>query len=368
MARAIPFNSFRGIDVLLVREAAECSGCCGSAVGSRAMPPAGDKPAKKTATRRAKKARAEPKSRGLAAADASMGAPPAALDKLAKQVESDGGAVLARYRDPLGGHWQLLATLPLEAVKPTPYQRDLSEPHVARLADRIGRLDRFLDPVIAYRKGDGEYWTPNGHHRTAAMHQLGARAITALVLPDEEIAFKILALNTEKAHNVKEKALEVIRMARALAEDPDTAARPESDFAVEFEEPAFLTLGLCYEKRPRFSGGAYQPMLRRVDRFQGARLAGALAARERLAERLLEIDDAVADAVKALKARGMDSPYLKPFVIARVNPVRFTPTGTGAAAPDLDETLEKMLAAARRFDAAKVRSDQVARAAGPPEE
>src|SRR5262249_43928753 len=150
------------------------------------------------------------------------------------------------YRDPVGGNWQLLAVLPVDRIEPTPFQRDISDTHVARLADVINRLDRFLDPVIAVPGGDDRFWTPNGHHRLAALRRLGAKCVVALLLPDAEVAYRILALNTEKAHNLREKSLEVIRMARALAID---ATRPESGFALEFEEPAFLTLGICYEKR-----------------------------------------------------------------------------------------------------------------------
>ena len=45
------------------------------------------------------------------------------------------------------------------------------------------------------------------------MTQLGAKAITALVVPEPDVAHRILALNTEKAHNLKEKSLEVSRLA-----------------------------------------------------------------------------------------------------------------------------------------------------------
>ena len=310
---------------------------------------------------RKKKKAAEPASRGLTPAQAAAGAPPAKIAALVKEIEADGGRALAPYKDPLGGQWQVLAVLPLETVKPTPYQRDLSESHVKSLTERIGQLDRFLDPVIAYRKDEGEYWTPNGHHRTAAMKALGARSIAALVMPDSDIAYKILALNTEKAHNVREKSLEVIRMARALAElDP----RPEREFAVEFEEPAFLTLGLCYEQRGRFSGGTYQSALKRADSFSSKKLPDSLKVREGWAKTLLETDDAVAEAVKKLKERGFDSPYLKAFVVARINPLRFK---RGASMP-MEELLEKMRGAARRFDAGKVKADQVGRAGGPPED
>ena len=128
----------------------------------------------------------------------------------------------------------------------------------------IETLDRFLDPIITVQQGDG-YWTPNGNHRLQAMRKLGAKAVIALVVPDPDVAFKILALNTEKAHNLKEKSLETIRMLRALADERTT--RTEREFTFEFDQPSFLTLGAAYEQRPRLSGGAYNPVLRRIDDF-----------------------------------------------------------------------------------------------------
>jgi ParB family transcriptional regulator, chromosome partitioning protein len=313
------------------------------------------------AKRGRRKKTAEPASRGLRAPQVAQGVAPAAVRALTRQLEADGGAVLATFRDPLGGRWQLLAAIPIERIKPTPFQRDLSDPHVERLAGAIGGLDRFLDPVIAVRADDGTYWTPNGYHRAEAMRRLGGRSLTALVIPERETAFRILALNTEKAHNLREKSLEVIRMARSLAElDP----RPESEFALEFEEPAYLTLGICYERNGRFAGGAYQPVVRRVEGFLRARLPNALETRGRRADLLGELDQAVGVAVAALKSRGFESPYLKAFVVARVNPLRFQ---RGAKA-EFDETIGKMLASARRFDAAKVKPGQVATAGGAPEE
>jgi ParB family chromosome partitioning protein len=280
---------------------------------------------------------------------------------LAEQLQADGGTVLATFRDPLGGHWQLLAALPLDLVEPTPYQRDLSPTHVARLADAIDRLGRFLDPVIAVRAEGGKYWTPNGHHRLGALRSLGARAITALIVPEHEVAHRILLLNTEKAHNLRERALEVIRLAEGLARLDD---RPEREFEAEFEEAALITLGLCYQQNGRFSGGAYHSVLKRVDKFLGARLRGALETRRERAGKLLQLNEAVNQAVSGLKARGFESPYLKAFVVARINPIRFT---RGAKA-EFDETIDKMLAAVEKFDAGKIRVEQVARTGGAPAE
>lgn len=318
------------------------------------------KTAKKATKKRTSKKKAEPASRGLEAATLTQEKAPAEVTALHETIGGDGGEVLASYRDPLGGNWTVLAALPIDKVVPTPFQRDLSATHVGRLGVVLDKLDRFLDPVIVVHHAEsGMYWTPNGNHRLNAMTNLGARSIVALVVPQMEVAYKILALNTEKAHNVKEKSLEVIRMARSLAElDP----RPESEFALEFEEPVLVTLGACYEQRARFSGSAYSPVLKRVEAFLDLPLPEAIEVREARSAKVLAMDDAVAAAVKALKARGLDSPYLKQFVVARCNPIR----GRSAEVPEWDEVLDKMTAKAQAFDAGKVDPGQVAGAAGPP--
>jgi len=310
---------------------------------------------------RRKRKSAAPEPRGLTARQVGQGAPPAAVMQLMEAVEADGGSVIGAYREPLGGLWQVMAALPVERVEPTPYQRDLSAPHVARLAVAIEKLGRFVDPIIVVRTAEGQYWTPNGNHRLAALKGMGVRSVVALVVPEPEVAHRILILNTEKAHNVRERALEAIRLAQALAQLDD---RPEREFATELEEPALLTLGLCYLENGRFSGGAYHPVLRRTEKFSAAKLSKALAVRQERAARLLELDGVVATAVQTLRDRGLESPYLKAFVLARINPLRFK---RGATA-DPDDVIAQMLAAAQKFDAGKVRPDQVARTGGAPEE
>jgi ParB family chromosome partitioning protein len=308
-----------------------------------------------------RKKKPEAGSRGLAADQVGAGKPSPEAAALGARIEADGGAALAFYRDPLGGHWQVLASLPLERVDPTPFQRDLSEAHVKRLTGVIDALGRFLDPIIAVRGPEGRYWTPNGNHRLASLRALGARAIVALVLPETEVAYKILALNTEKAHNLREKSLEVIRMARDLA---PRGALTEKDYALEFEEASFLTLGVCYEQNGRFAGGAYHALLKRIDAFLGKPLADALEIREQRAKALLELDAEVVVAMAALKERGFESPYLRPFVVARINPIRFQ---RGAKA-EFDETIARMLASAKKFKAEGVKAEQLARAGGAAED
>jgi ParB family transcriptional regulator, chromosome partitioning protein len=339
-----------------------------------AEPKAAKQPRSKSDTkpRRKERAAAEPRSRGIPPDAIGSGPPPAAIMQLTEAIQTDGGTVLAPYKDPLGGHWQIFAALPIDLVEPTPYQRDLSKPHVERLSAAMDKLGRYLDPMIVVRgEQPGEegpegqtalhpYWTPNGNHRLAALRQLGAKSVVAIVVPDIEVAHRILLLNTEKAHNLRERSLEVIRLAQLLAE---SESRPEKDYEIEFEEPALLTIGLCYQENGRFAGGAYHPILRRVEKFESSSLPKALETRRERAARILELDAAVTEAMKKLKERGFESPYLRPFVVARINPIRFK---RGAA--DVDEVIDTMLASARKFDAGRIRADQVAKAGGAPEE
>jgi ParB family chromosome partitioning protein len=307
-----------------------------------------------------------PRRRKAAALSAGLSAPETAagdladLDELADAVEQDGGGVLARYRDPVGGKPLLLAALPVDRVEPTPYQRDPSDPHVKRLMGVVEKIGLFLDPIIVIRRDNG-YWTPNGNHRLQALKKLGYRAVTAIVVPDANVAFKILALNTEKAHNLREKSLETIRMARALA---GTSDADEASFAFEFEQPSFLTLGVGYEERSRLSGGAYQSILRKTDAFLDVPIGKALKERERRGKKVLKLDDAVANIVERLKKKGLTSPYLKSFVVSRINYTRFSKAPT----IDFDEAFDKITASAQKFNVDKVRQEDVARSGGAPDE
>jgi ParB family transcriptional regulator, chromosome partitioning protein len=320
-------------------------------------------PARKSAKKRAsarKRLTPAKEKRGLEASAARLAPDASELAELSAAVRAAGGAPIGAYRDPLSAHPLLVAMLPLAAIEPTPFQRDLSPTHVKRLAQKIDESGTFLDPVIAVRGASGGLWTPNGRHRLAAAKLLGMRAITALVSPDEALAYRILALNTEKAHNTKDRSLEVIRMAQALAKSSPKSR--ESEFAAEFESPAFLTLGLCYQDAPRFAGGAYYPFLRRVDRFADKPLAAGLRERAGYAARLLEIDARVKEVVAALQEKGFRSPYLRSFVVARINPVRFVKQKKGETAPPMPigAALTRMAASARKFDTSSVRERDLA--------
>jgi len=289
------------------------------------------------------------KARGLEAAQIPVSIEAPQIAELTALVRSSGGVPIGAYHEPLGGRTLLLASLPLSAVQPTPFQRDLSPTHAKRLAEKIDETAAFLDPLIVVRGEEGRFWTPNGRHRLAAAKVLGMRQIMALISPDDALAYRILALNTEKAHNLRDRSLEVIRMARSLARQHVKA--PESQFLAEFESADLLTLGVVYERAPRFAGGAYGSLLKKVDRFSEGTLVASLRERENHASRLIEIDGLVKKIIAALQAKGFKSPYLRNYVVARINPVLFhkAKKGDNKPAMPLAQALTRMAAAAKTF-------------------
>ncbi len=317
--------------------------------------------ARRAPARRKTPKKAAPRSRGIQPEDCRIETLPAEAAEVAARISDEGGIVVGSYYEPLGRNPLLLAALPIDSVEPTPFQRDLSDAHHKKLSEVIDRTGLFLDPVIAITAPDKGFWTPNGRHRLEALRRLGAKSIIALVVPKREIAWQILALNTEKAHNLRERALEVIRIYKGLiAED---ASRPEKDFAFYLEDPALVTLGLCYERKGNFAGGAYHPILRRLMEFSSEPLRKTIGEHEKYAEKVFELDALVTETVDKLKERGLVSPYLRAFVVARINPLRWIRDEP----PPLAEVLKTMRERAVKFNVAKINQQDLARSGGVPD-
>ena len=86
----------------------------------------------------------------------------------------------------------------------------------------------------------------------------------------------------------------------------------------------------------------------------------ALKERIRRGGLILAIDDQVSHIVDKLKQRGFTSPYLRPFVVARINPIRFSKSTEF----DFDDVLSRMRKNADKFNLDKVRQEDVVRAGG----
>jgi ParB family chromosome partitioning protein len=121
-------------------------------------------------------------------------------------------------------------------------------------------------------------------------------------------------------------------------------------------------LGVVYEQASRFAGGAYSSLLKKVDRFSERTLAASLREREGYASRLLQIDAQAKKIIATLQAKGFKSPYLRNYVVARLNPVRFHKIKKGDTAPPMPiaQALTRMAAAARNFKIESVSNSDLA--------
>jgi ParB family chromosome partitioning protein len=144
----------------------------------------------------------------------------------------------------------------------------------------------------------------------------------------------------------------------------EDGSRPESGFAFYLDQAALVTLGVCYERVTRFGGGAYHPILRRLEDFSDESLRSALKQHEKRATMVLELEEKVAAVVKKLKERGLVSPYLRSFVVARINPLRWIK----GEPPPLEDVLKTMRERVAKFNVEKIKSQDLAGAAGPPDD
>jgi ParB family chromosome partitioning protein len=284
-------------------------------------------------------------------------APSREAQALATRVEHDGGHVLAVYQEPIGDHWQIFCLLPKDKVDTSPYQRDVSPTHVKRLTEAVKKVDRFVDPIVVVSPEPGVYWTPNGNHRRVALQKLKADYLPAILVGEPDVAFQVLPLNTEKAHNLKEKAFEVIRMYRGLLQQQPSTT--EEDWSFQFESPHFITLGLLYEQNKRFAGGAFAPILRRVDKFLKLTLRKGLEEREERAGLVRAADEALVGVVAKIKKRGISHPYVKNYVLARTTPL----TRQRKTLPPFEQTFKKLRENIESFDVGKVRYEDIQRSA-----
>src|SRR5271154_5794284 len=83
------------------------------------------------------------RARGLEAGEVAIALDSPEIAGVVALVRAAGGAPIGAYRDPLGGRPLVLASLPLGAVQPTPFQRDLSPTHAKRLAQKIDETGAF---------------------------------------------------------------------------------------------------------------------------------------------------------------------------------------------------------------------------------
>lgn len=258
-------------------------------------------------------------------------------------------AKIAEFREPLLGHTLEIEMVPLEELEVIEIQRKPSSYHVKRLVESIRKLG-FLVPVIGVRR-DGRVVIIDGQHRLLAARELGIGELPVILVP-EKLAFDLMELNVEKQMSLREKAYVALNVYRwHLEVDPK---RKETDLEVReaIESAHYVTLGLAYEKDPKLFGSAYDSILHRVDRWLDLPLPEAMAAREKRARMVLEVEELVREAVAKLQELGVNHPFLPRAVVSFSSPIgrkRIIEEGYEEVMGKLAENVRRLIADPQRF-------------------
>ncbi|NPA32350.1 MAG: ParB N-terminal domain-containing protein [Aquificae bacterium] len=214
-------------------------------------------------------------------------------------------------REPLKGYELKVGLLPVERIKIPSIQRDISETLVKRLMASIEKVG-FVDPILVVESGE-DYEVINGQHRLKAAELLGLREVPVIVLPQEAKDY-VIALNVEKAPNLKDKAHQAYEIfMKYLSESPDMR---EYELESKVEEPYYLTVGFITDRfgEKRFPAYAFEKVLKKVDEFLELPLSEAEKERERRAEVLRDVREVMEEKYKEL---GLTNALHKEAIISK---------------------------------------------------
>lgn len=226
---------------------------------------------------------------------------------------------IARFQDGLAGYEIELVRVPAEELKVVSFQRKPSKPHVKRLAASMRRIG-FVAPLIAVRSKRG-HLIIDGQHRFLAGKEAGLKTFPCLIIPDR-YARNLMELNVEKQMNLREKCTVALNVYREILKDEPETAENDGRMQDSIEQAYFVTVGLTYEKSPRFSGSAFEPLLKKVDLWTTLPLRQAEGERNRRAGMLLEAHERVQGCVRALEKIGISHPFLYKEIVSFCNPYR----------------------------------------------
>lgn len=235
-------------------------------------------------------------------------------------LEGIGAKFVVEYQEPYSNKNLYFAILPVDKLQPAPFQREISNAHLKKLSTVIKEIGLYLDPIIVVVTKNKELWTPNGSHRLECMKYLDKKYISAIVIPDEKVATYILSLNTEKTPNLKEKSLEVYNLYMELMKD--NKDQTELDFEFQFEEGVYITFGIVYGTTKGFSGSAYFPYLRKIDRFIDKNLPTAIKERNDRATKVIELHEVTLKKEKECKEKGIIHQFLRQMIMSKANPYK----------------------------------------------
>jgi hypothetical protein len=224
-------------------------------------------------------------------------------------------------KEPYKGYDLIVSEIPVESLEVVVYQRKPSKPHVKNLAKSISTVGFVVPLVVAKKPDEDKFIILDGQHRYLACLDLGIKKIPSVIIP-WDYATLMINLNIEKQPNIKEKAYVALRIYNELVDMfPD---KPETDDEVlqSVEEIHYVTMGMVYEHEEKFSGSAWDPILKKADWPFDMPLKEAKPKREERAKFLQELHIIVKEIVQKLKEIGIQHPFVYKEVLSHANPIK----------------------------------------------
>ena len=208
------------------------------------------------------KVKAEAGSVGLTADEVATGSPPARSAKLQRR---DRGAPAARRSRRIASRSAATGSRSPRSRSTRSSRRRISAS--CRRRTPIGsptvipKVGRFLDPVIAVPDGD-TFISPNGMHRLSALG--AARREDGRRARDARARDRVPHPRAQHREGAQPQGQGARGHPHGARDRRRRTTRSETDVAFELEQPSLVTIGVCYEKNPRFSGGAYNSVVTQV--------------------------------------------------------------------------------------------------------
>jgi ParB family chromosome partitioning protein len=226
---------------------------------------------------------------------------------------------LGKIKDPVHGYEQEIIVALINELRVIEIQRKPSESHIKRLMESIRKIG-FVVPVICVKRGE-ELIIIDGQHRFLAARRMGLERIPCILIP-EKYANELMELNIEKTMSLKEKCYVALNVYRIFLDEEPELMENDTEIMDAIEYPYFITIGLAYEKYPKFFGSAYESIMKKVDVFLDSKLPEAYKIREKYANELLELDSITREVMKKVEELGITHPFLYKEIVSFCNPIK----------------------------------------------
>ncbi len=223
------------------------------------------------------------------------------------------------FEDPYKSQVINFKMVPIDKLTVVAHQRKPSQYHVKHLIQSIERIG-FIIPVVAVALND-TYMIIDGQHRFLAAKELGIKELPVLIVPNE-LASLMMNFNIEKELNIREKSHVAIAIYRQHLEATPEKLETDPEIVDSIENAYYVTCGIAYEKKEKFSGSTFESLLKKSDFFLDLSLKEAFEEREKRAEKLGMAYDLIREIAQELKERGKWHPYIYQQIMSYANPYK----------------------------------------------